>query len=185
MRCDHVTNWCTPSVSKSAVSWSFDWVANNQSKSRKQRNSRSRANIMFAVWFAKKVTSVLWSMVKMHEFREPIKALMQQKIKPKLTRIYLTRQPYKELLMISLLFYLLQVDYVPRPGWGTRATTLRLVGRYITTEYRQCVVHERAPRNTSTSDWLSSTLYSNIWRTYINTSFCLTSDPDESWRMDQ
>ena len=118
-------------------------LLDNQSKSRKQRNSRSRANIMhmFAVWFAKKVTSVLWSMVKMHEFREPIKALMQQKIKPKLTRIYLTRQPYKELLMISLLFYLLQVDYVPRPGWGTRATTLRLVGRYITTEYRQCVVH--------------------------------------------
>ena len=27
--------------------------------------------------------------------------------------------------------YCFQVDYVPRPGWGTRATTLRLVGERI------------------------------------------------------
>lgn len=27
--------------------------------------------------------------------------------------------------------YCFQVDYVPRPGWGTRATTLRLVGEKI------------------------------------------------------
>ena len=43
--------------------------------------------------------------------------------------IILRGSPQTNTLMMHVLFYRLQVDYVPRPGWGTRATTLRLVGK--------------------------------------------------------
>ena len=43
--------------------------------------------------------------------------------------IILRGSPHTNTLTMHVLFYRLQVDYVPRPGWGTRATTLRLVGK--------------------------------------------------------